>query len=75
MAILPCSQATHSDTASSSSLPGIDALLAAIMFWSVFTPMSVASAAFMSPSKNAPPLERNCCMKSNWLPGLPALRK
>jgi len=56
-------------------LPGIDALLAAIMFSSVLMPAGEFSCARILSSKNSPLLARNCCRKSYWLPGLPALRK
>src|ERR1700737_4659514 len=51
MATLPCSQAVHTSTAPKSLLPGIDALLAATISWSVLTPASEASWAFILSSK------------------------
>ena len=76
IATLPCSQATHTATASMSLLPGIDASLAAIICWKVFSPASKSSCDFIvASSKKRPPFVRYCCRNENWLPGLPALRK
>ena len=76
IAAFPCSQATQAATASMSLLPGIEALLAAIICLKVTSPASESSNAFMlCSSKNLPPLARYSCRKENWLPGLPALRK
>jgi hypothetical protein len=56
IATLPCSQATHTATASMSLLPGIDAASATINSWNVLSPASESSCDFfVASSKNPPP--------------------